>query len=126
MYSVKKKSAKDRIEQDTCEAIEDYLRESEKKDNLKNEHLLLSLYKKKQYKMTSIKNISISPIIEDNNFTVIINKYLKSDVYKNSTDTFNEKETSKNDYRIINQKNKIIMKKKEKELRTPNTEKVEI
>ena len=126
MYSVKKKSAKDRIEQDTCEAIEDYLRESEKKDNLKNEHLLLSLYKKKQYKMTSIKNISISPIIEDNNFTVIINKYLKSDVYKNSTDTFNEKETSKNDYRIINQKNKIIMKKKGKELRTPNTEKVEI
>ena len=126
MYSVKKKSAKDRIEQDTCEAIEDYLRESEKKDNLKNEHLLLSLYKKKQYKMTSIKNISISPIIEDNNFTVIINKYLKSDVYKNSTDIFNEKETSKNDYRIINQKNKIIMKKKEKELRTPNTEKVEI
>ena len=126
MYSVKKKSAKDRIEQDTCEAIEDYLRESEKKDNLKNEHLLLSLYKKKQYKMTSIKNISIAPILEDNNFTIIINKYIKSDVYKNSTDIFNEKEISKNDYRIINQKNKIIMNKKEKELRSPNTEKVEI
>ena len=33
MHSVKKKQPKDRITQDACSAIEDYLRESEQKDN---------------------------------------------------------------------------------------------
>ena len=94
MHSVKKKQPKDRITQDACSAIEDYLRESEQKDNYKkSDNISLSPFKNKnlKYRITSLKNISIIPKLEENNFNDIIKQYIKSEkTYINTGNIFND------------------------------------
>ena len=127
MHSVKKKIPKDRIEQDTCSAVEDYLRESEQKyNNIKDDYLYLSSNKKNKYKMTSIKEISIIPILEDYNFIDIIARYIKSEKLYKSNIFLSEKEIPHNEYKTILEKNQINEINKEKEEISQNTEKVEI
>lgn len=124
MCSIKKKIPKDSIEQDTCQAIEDYLRESDQKYNYKNDdYLYLSGNNKNNFKMTSLKDVSIIPTLEDYNFIDIIAQYIKSEkLSKNNY--LSEKEISQNDYKTID-KNKIS-ENKEKEEISQGTEKVEI
>ena len=74
MYSVKKKQSKDRIIQDACGAIEDYLRDSEQKDTYKK----CSCLPYKNYKITYLKNILNMPVLEEDNFTKILNEYNNS------------------------------------------------
>ena len=124
MCSIKKKIPKDSIEQDTCQAIEDYLRESDQKYNYKNDdYLYLSGNNKNNFKMTSLKDVSIIPTLEDYNFIDIIAQYIKSEkLSKNNY--LSEKEISQNDYKTINKNKKS--ENKEKEEISQGTEKVEI
>ena len=78
MYSVKKKKSKDRIIQDTCGAIEDYLRDSEQKDTYKK----CTYLPYKNYKITYLKNIVNMPTLEEDNFTDILKKYNNSYISK--------------------------------------------
>ena len=117
---------KDNIEQDTCDAVEDFLRESDhKNNNIKDDYLYLPFNNINKYKMTSIKVISIIPILEDYNFIDIIAKYIKSEkLYKNNI-LLSEKEIPHNECKTIIEKNQIT-ENKEKEEGSQNTEKVEI
>ena len=133
MYSVKKKHPKDRITQDACSAIEDYLRESDQKDNYKKQDIIsLSLsipFKNKniKYRITSLKNISIIPKLEDNNFNDIINQYKKSEnVYTNIGNIFNEIDLEQNESKNNIGKSQTNENCKEKEEISQNTEKLEI
>ena len=125
MYSVreKHKKAKDRIEQDICSAVEDYLKESEQKHYLeKNNDYKLN--KKNKYKKTCIKNISIVPILEDDNFISTIKKYMKSEnLFKNEGKILNDDEIFVNRYKSFSEKSPVNESNKDI---SQNTEKVEI
>ena len=125
MYSVreKQKKAKDRIEQDICSAVEDYLKESEQKHYLEKSNDY-KLNKKNKYKKTCIKNISIVPILEDDNFISTIKNYMKSEnLFKNEGKMFNDDEILVNRYKSFSEKNQINESNKDI---SQNTEKVEI
>ena len=125
MYSVreKQKKAKDRIEQDICSAVEDYLKESEQKHYLEKSNDY-KLNKKNKYKKTCIKNISIAPILEDDNFISTIKNYMKSEnLYINEGNIFNNDEILVNRYKSFSEKSPINESNKDI---SQNTEKVEI
>ena len=129
MYSVKKRQPKDRIEQDTCGAVEDYLKDSEQKDNYRNndDYSSLSLYQKNEYKITLIKNIKIPPILEDDNFISTINSYIKSEnnFYKNNENIFIDKDMRQKEFKSFIEKGQINENNKGKDI-SQITEKVEI
>lgn len=125
MYSVreKHKKAKDRIEQDICSAVEDYLKESEQKHYLEKSNDY-KLNKKNKYKKTCIKNISIVPILEDDNFISTIKKYMKSEnLFKNEGKILNDDEIFVNKYKSFSEKSPVNESNKDI---SQNTEKVEI
>ena len=125
MYSVreKHKKAKDRIEQDICSAVEDYLKESEQKNYLEKSNDY-KLNKKNKYKKTCIKNISIVPILEDDNFISTIKKYMKSEnLFKNEGKILNDDEIFVNRYKSFSEKSPVNESNKDI---SQNTEKVEI
>ena len=125
MYSVreKQKKAKDRIEQDICSAVEDYLKESEQKHYLEKSNDY-KLNKKNKYKKTCIKNISIAPILEDDNFISTIKNYIKSEnLYINEGNISNNDEILVNRYKSFSEKSPINESNKDI---SQNTEKVEI
>ena len=125
MYSVreKHKKAKDRIEQDICSAVEDYLKESEQKHYLEKSNDY-KLNKKNKYKKTCIKNISIVPILEDDNFISTIKKYMKSEnLFKNEGKILNDDEIFVNRYKSFSEKSPVNESNKDI---SQNTEKVEI
>ena len=125
MYSVrgKPKKAKDRIEQDICSAVEDYLKESEQKHYLEKSNDY-KLNKKNKYKKTCIKNISIAPILEDDNFISTIKNYIKSEnLYINEGNISNNDEILVNRYKSFSEKSPINESNKDI---SQNTEKVEI
>ena len=125
MYSVreKQKKAKDRIEQDICSAVEDYLKESEQKQYLEKSNDYI-LNKKNKYRITNIKNISNIPIIEDDNFISTIKNYIKSEnLYNNEGKILNDDEILINRHKSFSEKSPIIESKKDI---SQNTEKVEI
>jgi len=125
MYSVreKQKKAKDRIEQDICSAVEDYLKESEQKHNLEKSNDYI-LNKKNKYRKTNIKNISNIPIIEEDNFISTIKNYMKSEnLFKNEGKILNDDEILINRHKSFSEKSPIIESKKDI---SQNTEKVEI
>ena len=125
MYSVreKQKKAKDRIEQDICSAVEDYLKESEQKQYLEKSNDYI-LNKKNKYRKTNIKNISNIPIIEDDNFISTIKNYIKSEnLYNNEGKILNDDEILINRHKSFSEKSPIIESKKDI---SQNTEKVEI
>ena len=133
MYSVKKKQPKDRITQDACSAIEDYLRESDQKDNYKKQDIIsLPIYipfknKSTKYRITSLKNISIIPKLEENNFSDIIKQYIKSEnAYINTGNIFDDTGIGQNESKTIIVKSQIKENNKEKEEISGNTEKLEI
>jgi len=125
MYSVreKQKKAKDRIEQDICSAVEDYLKESEQKQYLEKSNDYI-LNKKNKYRITNIKNISNIPIIEDDNFISTIKNYMKSEnLFNNEGKILNDDEILINRHKSFSEKSPIIESKKDI---SQNTEKVEI
>ena len=125
MYSVreKHKKAKDRIEQDICSAVEDYLKESEQKHYLEKSNDY-KINKKNKYKKTCIKNISIVPILEDDNFISTIKKYMKSEnLFKNEGKILNDDEIFVNRYKSFSEKSPVNESNKDI---SQNTEKVEI
>ena len=125
MYSVreKHKNAKDRIEQDICSAVEDYLKESEQKHYLEKSNDY-KINKKNKYKKTCIKNISIVPILEDDNFISTIKKYMKSEnLFKNEGKILNDDEIFVNRYKSFSEKSPVNESNKDI---SQNTEKVEI
>ena len=130
MYSVKKILPKDRLVQDACGAVEDYLKESDKKDNSKKIDNLSLLQNKnyKKYTITNLKNISIVPNLEEGNFIDIINNYKKypENLYINSGNIFNEFDTLQNEIKTIISKSLTNESNKEKEEISQNTEKIEI
>ena len=133
MYYVKKKQPKDRITQDACSAIEDYLRESDQKDNYKKQDIIsLPIYipfknKSTKYRITSLKNISIIPKLEENNFSDIIKQYIKSEnAYINTGNIFDDTGIGQNESKTIIVKSQIKENNKEKEEISGNTEKLEI
>ena len=131
MHSVKKKQPKDRITQDACSAIEDYLRESDQKDNYKKqENISLSIpFKNKNinYKITSLNNILTIPKLEEKIFNDIIKQYIKSEkAYVNTENIFNDIDIEQNESKNIIGKNQINENFKEKGEFSQNTEKFEI
>ena len=130
MYSVKKILPKDRLVQDACGAVEDYLKESDKKDNSKKIDNLSLLQNKnyKKYTITNLKNISIVPNLEEGNFIDIIKNYKKypENLYINSGNIFNEFDTLQNEIKTIISKSLTNESNKEKEEISQNTEKIEI
>ena len=131
MHSVKKKQPKDRITQDACSAIEDYLRESDQKDNYKKqENISLSQstpFNNIKYKITSLKNISTIPKLEENNFNDIIKQYIKSEkAYINTGNIFNDIDIGEKESKNIIGKSQTNENFKEKEEISQNTEKFEI
>ena len=133
MHSVKKKQPKDRIIQDACSAIEDYLMDSEQKDKYKmQDNISLSpliTYKnrKAKYKITILKNISIIPKLEENNFNDIIKQYIKSgNAYITSGNIFNDVDIGQNESKNFIGKSQTNENFKEKDEFSQNTEKFEI
>ena len=116
MHSVKKKQPKDNITQDICGAIEDYLRESDQKETYTKSIYLTN----KNYKITSLKNISKLPNLEEDNFINIIKEY-NSNI--NTTNIFNEIDIA---FKPIISKSLTSDNLREKEESSQNNEKYEI
>ena len=127
MYSVKKKKPKDSFMQNTYGAFEDYLRDSEQKDN-NNNYLIYSSNKKINYKPTNIKIISFIPKLEDGNFTETIKKFIQSENfhinYINNSNILDDVERSQNGHQIIIEK--FQKNENDKDEISQNMEKIEI
>ena len=125
MYSVKKKQSKDRIIQDACGAIEDYLRDSEQKDNNTNNYLIYSSNKQSNYNPTNIILISMIPKLENGIFIDTIKQYIQSEnIHIYNSNIFDEVERNQNGHQIIIEK--YQKNENEKDDISQNMEKFEI
>ena len=117
MYSHKKKQPKDRIIQDACGAIEDYLRESEQKDT--NKKYIDLPYN--NYKITSLKGIFQRPNLKEDNFIDVIKEY--NNTYISTGNLFNDMDIA---FKPNISKSFNSLNLKEKEESSQNNEKFEI
>ena len=125
MYSVKKKKPKDHFIQNTYVAIEDYLRDSDQKDNNINNYLIYSSNKQINYRPTNIKLVSMIPILENGIFIDTIKQYIQSEnLHINNSNIFDEVERSQNGHQIIIEK--YQKNENEKDDISQNMEKFEI